>query len=208
MSKIVIIGGGGHAKSLINTLKKIEGYQIIGYIALNDGGDILGIPYLGDDTVLDEVQQKYKCRDAIIGVGNVNVSDKRRQITDELKSKGFIFPTVISPTAMIGEDVTIGQGTVVLDGVIVNVGTQIGKYCIINTGSIIDHDCQIGNFVHLAPGAVLSGGVNIGDHTMIGAGASVIQGKTVGSNCMIGAAASVTDDCLETGTYVGIPARK
>jgi len=207
MNNIIIIGGGGHAKVCISILKKISSCRILGYIALEDNGEILGIPYLGNDQQLEFIKKENPQCAAVIGVGNVELSNKRKEITDQLKSLGFELPIVVSPTAIVNEDVQIEEGTIIFDGVIINSGARIGACAIINTGSIIEHDCQIDDFVHIASGVSMSGGVKVGQNSLVGIGSSIIQNITIGNDCFIGAKATVIEDCLHAGTYLGTPAR-
>jgi UDP-perosamine 4-acetyltransferase len=207
MNEIVVVGGGGHAKVLIGVLKK-SGFNVIGYLDLEDRGTIMGIRYYGTDKALTEIRIRHPHCTAAIGVGNVDISVQRREIRDQLVSHGYSLPAIVSPDAIVNESTTLGEGTVVFDGVVVNPGARIGQCVILNTNSTVEHDCILGDFVHIAPGAILSGEVVIGDGSMIGAGASVIQGRKVGKDCMIGAGSTVLSDCLVSGTYIGSPARK
>jgi len=204
MEEIIIVGGGGHAKVVISILKKIGKYKIIGYTDIKNQGSILGIEYIATDEDINN----YNVSMAAIGIGVLENFKIRYKIISNYIKKGFKFPSILSPDAIINEDVTIGTGTVVMDGVIINSGTDIGNFSIINTRSSVDHDCKIGDFVHIAPGVTLSGGVQIGNNSLIGAGSTVIQYKTIVENCIIGAGSLITKDCLESGKYVGISARR
>jgi len=208
MHDIVIIGGGGHAKVLISILKKLGSYRLLGYTDIQNKGELLGIKYLGDDTVLERLIKKNRSLAAALGLGTVAVDDKRPRILENLEYLGFALPAVISPQAVINEDVVIGSATVIFDGAIVNSGTKIGKAVILNTKSSVDHDCEIEDFVHIAPGATLSGGVKVGKNSLIGTGANVIQYKRIGENCVVGAGSTIIDDITEPGTYVGNPAKR
>lgn len=206
MEKIVVIGGGGHAKVIISLLKKIGSYSIQGYTDNKNLGNILGIKYLGNDEILPSVFNE-GCQKAVIGIGQIKTSDIRKKIIKKLKDVGFIFPTIISPNAIINEEVIIGEGTVIMDGVIINSGTRIGSFSIINTKSSIDHDCFIGDFTHIAPGVTLSGGVEVGRNILIGTGASIVQSRKVVDESIIAAGSVVTSNILTPGTYIGVPAR-
>ncbi len=208
MDKIIVIGGGGHAKVIISILKKLRAYEILGYVEKDNKGAILGVPYIGDDHDLKKFIETKKVTQAVLGVGHIADYTRRVELYQQMTALGYAFPKIVSPHAIINEAVEIGDGTVVMDGVVVNSGAKIGKCCILNTRSVIDHDCEIGDFVHLAPGAVLSGGVNVGSYTFIGAHATVINYKKIAQKCIIGAGAVVMRDCLEPGTYVGVPARQ
>ena len=207
MEKIIIIGGGGHAKVLISVIKKSLFFEVAGYVDFNDHNKILGAQYLGNDYNLNEIFS-HGIINAAIGVGQVNVTQKRFNIVKMVKEIGFIFPPIISKDAIMNEDVLIEEGSQVFDGVVINSGTRIGKFSIINTKSTIEHDCHIGNYCHIASNAVLSGGVKVGDCSMIGSNAVVIQHNIITSNCMIGAGSVVTKDITEEGVYIGNPARK
>lgn len=207
MGKIVVIGGGGHAKVVICVLKKL-GYVIVGYTDNHDRGTILGIPHLGSDSDLAALIENRQCVAAIVGIGKVDTSDARLLLQRRFADLGFAFPAICSPHAVVNEEVTLGAGAVVLDGAIVNSGTTLGEACIVNTGSTIDHDCVIGANVHLAPGVTLSGGIRVGDNCTIGTGTRIIQSLTISEGCLIGAGSTVVEDISEAGTYVGSPARK
>jgi sugar O-acyltransferase (sialic acid O-acetyltransferase NeuD family) len=208
MDRIVVVGGGGHAKVLISVLKKSGSYELIGYTDVRDSGELLGIPYLGTDSVLEKMKETIADCCAAVGVGKVEVNAKRLGIVDRLVGLGFRLPVVISPHAVVNEDVTIGDGSVIFDGAVVNTGARIGRASIINTNSTVEHDCIIGDNVHLAPGANLSGGVSVGHNCMIGTGANIIQGIAICADCLIGAGSTVVKDITIPGTYAGIPASR
>jgi len=203
---MVVIGGGGHAKVLISILKK-AGYRIVGYTDKTDRGPILGIGYLGDDTVLGGFAGSSR-PSAVIGIGKIDASPLRLGMQRALHASGFTFPVICSPQAVINEDAVVGAGTVVMDRVVVNSGTVIGEASILNTASIVEHDCRIGDNVHIASGATLAGGVTVGDHCMIGMGCNVIQSISISPGCIIGAGATVVRDISVPGTYVGSPAKQ
>jgi sugar O-acyltransferase (sialic acid O-acetyltransferase NeuD family) len=207
MDNILIIGGGGHAKVVISILKKHRSYNILGYFDRNDNGDILSVKYIGDDSNAPNIFRN-GCNQAALGLGQLRSSLFRRQIVELYSNIGFEFPTIISHSAQINEDVLLGNGTVVMDGTIINSGTRIGTFSILNTSSSIDHDCKIGDFTHIAPGVTLSGGVEIGMDCLIGTGSTIIQYKTITSNVIVGAGSVVTKDIQESGVYVGVPARR
>lgn len=207
MDKIIVIGGGGHAKIIINLLQKLKKYSILGYVDRADKGDILGVGYLGNDDGLSHIKSQNPRCHAVIGVGQVDIKNNRREIHQRLVRLGFDLPTLISPDAIVASDVKLGQGSVVIEGAIIQPGTVIGHCAIINTGVCIDHDCRLGDFVHMAPGTVLSGGVEVGDDVMICTGAVVIQCRKICSQCLIGAGATVVDDLTQPGKYLGTPAR-
>jgi sugar O-acyltransferase (sialic acid O-acetyltransferase NeuD family) len=208
VDKIVVIGGGGHAKVVISILKKMEEFELIGYVDMEDRGEILGLEYIGSDKMVEGLLNDRDVIKAVLGIGQLNDSSLRRDIARRLAKSGFSFPPIISPNAIVNEGVEIAEGTVVMDGVIINTGAMISRFCIINTRASIDHDCSIGEFTHIAPGATLSGGVEIGSDVLVGTGASIIQYRKIADSVIIGAGSAVWDDINDPGTYGGVPVRK
>lgn len=205
--KIVVIGGGGHAKVLMSVLKRLP-YEVVGYTDPNDGGPVLGVHRLGDDQVLAGLAQDHQGLRCAMGLGKTDASAGRMRFLDAACALGFDFPLIASPHAVVNEEVVLGAGTVVLDGTVVNSGTVTGRLCILNTNSTVEHDCRLGDNVHIAPGATVCGGVSIAENCMIGAGSTVVQGVTIGADCLIGAGSTVIGDITGPGTYVGHPARR
>lgn len=205
---LVIVGGGDHGSIVIDVVNKLNNFNIIGYIDKFDKGNVLGTNYLGDDSVIELLIKNYLGLNLVIAIGQINVTYARENIVKFYSKYNVDFPSIISPTAIINQNVKIGKGTVVLDGVIVNNGCNIGDFTIINSGAILEHNSNIGNFAHIATNATLGGNVEIGDFTMIGAGACVLQYTKICKECMIGTGAVVIKDIMDPGTYVGNPAKK
>lgn len=202
--KIIIMGGGGHAKVVISILKKNKNFEILGYTDVEDKGEILGISYLGDDSIIENAD----CKNIALGIGSVGDVNFRKNAYDLCKKLDLNLPIIISKDAIVNEEVAIEEGTIIMDGVVVQSGTKIGKCSIINTNSSVDHDCKIGDFIHLAPGVTLSGNVEIQNETHVGTGANIIQGIKLGSNVMVGAGSTVVKDCNNNKSYVGVPAKE
>lgn len=207
MAEIVVIGGGGHAKVLISLLKKLS-WEILGYTDAHDRGLILGLPHLGSDSVLPGVLRTHQDCKALIGLGKIDASAARAGLAREIRALGFDSPVIVSPRAVVNEDVELGAGTVVFDGAVINSGAAVGGGCIINTNTTVEHDCHLGDNVHIAPGATVCGSVVIGNDCMIGAGSTIAQGATVCAGSLIGAGAIVVADIDIPGVYVGNPARR
>jgi len=169
--KIVVIGGGGHAKVIISILKKLNQYNIVGYTDPGNKVEILGVLHLGNDE--EFLNKKGNIVFAAVGIGeNINKSLKK-SIIEKYKKSGFHFPSIISPLAIINEEVSIGEGTVILDGVIINPCTKIGDFVTIYSNCVIEHDSIIENYVYLAPAVNMCGGVIIGADSTIGNGVSI-----------------------------------
>ncbi len=204
---IVIIGGGGHAKVVISILRKLERYQILGYTDLKDNGPLAGLPYLGSDHELALLSVKPKKLNAVLAVGQIGLGKQRYELWTRLQTPALLFPLIVSPDAIINDEVSAGEGAVVMDGAVVNSGATLGRGAIVNTNSTIEHDAVLADWVHVAPGATICGGVTVGRFSMIGAGATVIEGIKIAAGCIVGAGATVVHHLTEQGVYVGSPAR-
>ena len=206
--KIVIVGGGEFAHLIIDVIKKLDQYEIIGYTDLVDKGLVLGTKYLGNDEVLKDILKKHKNCKAVVAVGLIKISFVRNKVYEMLKDLGFELPSIISKNAILQEDVTIGEGTCVLDNALINAGTRIGKCCIIGPGAIVEHHCTSGDFVTFATGAIFAAGSTIGDNSILSIGAIVVSHKNICANCFIGAGSVAINSISVEGTYYGVPARK
>lgn len=196
MNKIVVLGNGGHSKSIIDVLERERKYKIVGCIvndSLEQEKTGSGYPVIGTDADLEAVFQS-GVKHAAIGIGFLGKSDLRKRIWKRLKEIGFSLPIICDPTAILANHVEIGEGSFVGKGAIINTDVTIGKMCIINTGAIIEHDCIVSDFSHISAGSILCGGVEVGELSFVGAGAAVIQGKKLGKQCIVGAGVAVRKD--------------
>ena len=203
-TKVIIIGGGGHARAVISMLGTDGVFRIIGYTDAQNTG-IEDINYLGTDGIIDSYKQYNPW--LVLGIGKVDRAPSRYKKFLKLISDGYRFLKVVGRKAIV-KDANIGDGTVVMDGAIVNTDATIGSASIINSGAIVEHDCVVGDNVHIATGAVLCGGVKVGNNCMIGANATIIQGGEVCDDVVIGAGSVVTEPISVPGIYAGVPARK
>lgn len=208
MEKIILVGGGGHCKSVIDTIKSSNLYEIYGIIDLaeNIGKEINGVKIIDCDKNLYKYVNNIK--NAFITVGSIGNSSIRIKLYRLIKSMKFNIPSIIDSTAILGQNILIKDGTFVGKGAIINNATCIGYNCIINTATIIEHDCIIENNVHIAPRTVLCGGVKIGENSHIGAGSTIIQYKSIGKNTIIGAGSVVVKNIKSNVKAYGNPCRE
>jgi len=205
---VIIVGGGGHAKVVIDMLLA-SSVEIIGVTDSNPvktGTVVLRIPVIGTD----EVILQYKPEQILLcnGLGSVGLPRVRTEIFIYFKKLGYSFITIQHPSAIVASDVVLGEGVQIMAGVIIQPGCMIGLNSIINTGTSVDHDCCVGSHAHLAPGVTLSGGVKTGDGVHIGTGAVLIQGVHIGENSLVGAGAVVLKNVAENVKVIGVPARE
>lgn len=191
MKNVIIIGAGGHAR-VIADIVRLAGDRVLGFLDDN-------VPALGQ--VKDHVN--YPDAHFVIGIGSAAV---RKRIAEAMGSVRWY--TAIHPTAVIAQDVRIGEGSVVMANAVMNPGASVGRHCIVNTGSIVEHDNQISDYVHISVGARLAGTVTVGQGSWIGIGAVVSNNLSICGGCMIGAGAVVVKSIHQPGTYVGVPARR
>ncbi len=183
--KILIIGTGGHAKSITNIVNDIKKFQIIGYIAKNKKEYFnSNLKVIGTEKNLNSLRKK-KINTAIIGVGQIHSSKTRRDIFKRLKKLGFQLPVIISKNANVSKKSIIGLGTCVFSNVFINTDVKIGENCIINTGAIIEHDVEIGDNCHVSTGVIINGGVKIGSNVFIGSGSIVSNNISIPKNSFI-----------------------
>ncbi|KEH98041.1 acetyltransferase [Clostridium massiliodielmoense] len=207
MDKIVLVGGGGHCKVIIDIIKSISKYKIVGITDANTSEEqIIGVPIIGNDDVLEDLYNQ-GVKNAFVCVGALNNIKIRDKIFNKLKSLGFSMPKLIHKNAIVSPYAKVGDGTCVMAGAIVNAGAIIEENCIINTGSIIEHDCLIGRNTHVSPKASIAGGSKIGCNCHIGTGSTIIQEIEIESNVVVGAGAVVVNNIEGYVTAVGIPSR-
>lgn len=203
MDKIILIGYGGHAESMADSIRQLETYEIVGYTDKEPLDKTYDYPYLGDDSVLQSLFDK-GIRYAAICIGYLGESYIRDDLYRMVKKIGYQLPAIIDKTAILANNRAIGEGSFIGKGVVVNARSSIGKMCIINTRAIIEHENQIGDFSHVSVNAVLCGNVSVADHVFIGANSTVIQGKKIQANSQIGAGSVVLDDVPENTKVYGL----
>jgi len=206
--KILLIGGGGHCKSVLDSLLDLDEYDDIGIIDTkeNVGKAVLGTPILGYDRDLPSLY-KDGYHYAFVAVGSIGNPSVRIRLFNTLCEMGFIIPNIVDASAKVSKHSQIDKGVFIGKHVVVNAGAVIGQGAIINSGAIVEHDCEIGEFVHIAPGTVLCGGVKIGRHSHIGTNSTVKQGIHIGSNCLIGMGSVVTKKIRDNVIAYGNPCR-
>lgn len=205
--EIILIGGGGHAKVLIDAMASSGNFSIKGILdpGLRIGELVSGVPVLGKDDYLSCID-KAKCGLAL-AVGSIKASVKRKEFFNDLKRSGFAFPAIAHAKAYVSKNACVSEGAQVMAGAIVQPSASIGENAIVNTGAIIEHDCFISAHSHISPGAVLGGEVFVGECSHIGLGAKVLQGIRIGNNVTVGAGAVVTKDIDDNRTVMGVPAK-
>jgi len=204
-SQMVITGAGGHARVLIETVRSVGRWIVAALTDPTVTDEVLGVAVAGTDDVLPELREKGIAA-ALVGVGSVDRQTRRIELFRRLTELDFVLPTVCHGRADVSPTVEIGEGTVVLAGVVINAQAVIGRNVIVNTAAVVEHNCRVGDHVHVAPRAVLGGSVTIEPEVHVGMGAVVLEGRTIGRGAVIGAGAVVNRDVPPNTVCVGVPA--
>jgi len=190
MKNIVIIGCGGHSNSCIEILESEKKFSIYGFVCKDKKRNYSGYKILGDDKILKSL--KKKCKNALIGIGQIKNYKKRLALFNLLKKEGYNLPTVISKYSLVSKKSKIFEGTIIMKGAIINKNVEIGKNCIINTGAIIEHDSKVGSNCHVSTGAIINGGSKVGNNCFIGSGSVVSENVKIPNNQIIPSMTRVT----------------
>lgn len=194
MTRIGIIGAGGHGKVVADTATAAGWEKIEFFDQSWPGRQTIGSwPIVGADPKGDRLF-------CAVGRNAIRASLFEDYHLDDS-------PILIHPSVILSPSVQIGAGSLLVAGAIVNADAKIGRGAILNTGCSIDHDCTIGDFTHISPGARLAGAVALGDRSWVGIGAVIREGVTIGKDVMIAAGAAVTEDVLDGARIGGVPAK-
>ncbi len=191
---IIIIGAGGHARSITDVVESDGDFQIHGFVDsnLNIGDKFCGYDVIGSDDDLSDILPH--AENALIGIGQISNPNIRQNLFQLLKEKGFKLPAISSPSSIISVNSFVGQGTIIMHGAIVNSGAKIGENCIINTGSIIEHDVEVGDNTHISTGVIVNGSSKVGKSSFIGSGSVIRNNINIGERCLVGMGSKVLND--------------
>jgi UDP-perosamine 4-acetyltransferase len=205
--RIVGLGAGTHAKSVLEAIRSADMYDVIAIVdddPAKMGSELFGarvapaaaLPQLREETA-----------HAFVGVGGIGDSAPRRAAFERLLEEGFELPPILHASAVVSPWATLDRGVQALAGSIVNAGAELAENAIVNTGAIVEHDCRVGAHAHLAPGVRLAGLARIGEGAHVGIGAVVIESVRVGPGALVGAGAVVISDVPAGARVAGVPAR-
>lgn len=203
--KLLLIGGGGHCSSVLSSVLALNKYEEVGIVDFIDT-PVMGVSVVGRDEDLPNLKNT-GWTDAFITLGSIGNTNLRHRLYQMIKEIGFTVPVLVDPSAIVAQDVKIGEGSFVGKGAVLNSGTEIGECAIINTGAVIEHDCKIGTFAHISPGTVLCGQVEVGCDSHVGAGSVVRQQITIGKQTLIGMGSVVVSNIPDQVKAFGNPCK-
>jgi sugar O-acyltransferase (sialic acid O-acetyltransferase NeuD family) len=189
--KIVLIGGGGHCKSCIDVIEEEGKFEIAGIVDIPEkkGDTILGYRVIANDNDIPSLVNDYSC--FLITIGQLKSPARRIEIFEILLKLKVSLPVIISPFAHVSRHASLGNGTIVMHGAIINAQASVGKNGIVNSNALIEHDAEIGEHCHISTGAIVNGGVIINQATLIGSGAVIKQGISIGEHCIVAMGRSI-----------------
>lgn len=204
MKPLILVGGGGHCKSVIDVAES-AGCSILGVLDMPEdvGKSVLDYKVIGTD---DDIPQYIGKAEFVITVGFIKNPAVRIKLYNKVKEAGGKLATIVASTAHVSKYAVLGEGTVIMHQAVVNAGANIGANCIINTFTNIEHDAVVGNHCHISTGSIVNGGCKIGERTFIGSQSVLANGISVGDDIIVGAGSVVRKSLAQKGIYVGNPA--
>ena len=189
---IILIGAGGHALSCIDVIEQENKYNIHGLIGLKDevGKKISGYDVIATQDELVNLSKDFEY--AFIAIGQIKNVKLRIDLYESVLKTGFKIPSIISPQSFISRTVKIGEGTIIMNGVILNSGVRIGNNCIINSKALIEHGTQVADHCHISTGAILNGDCIVESKSFVGSGAIVKHGITIKTSSFVNMGQIVT----------------
>ncbi|MFL9501555.1 acetyltransferase [Rhodopseudomonas palustris] len=201
MRDLLLVGGGGHCKAVIDVVEKTAEWRIVGIVdSHQELADVLGYPVIGTDDDLPKLARGIG--HALITVGQIKTSNVRYVIYRKLKDAGFLLASVVSPLAEVSSRAQLGEGTIVMHFACIGPDARIGHNTIINTRALVEHDCKVGHHCHISTGAILNGGVEVGDGTLIGSRTVIREGLAIGAGCVVSMGSSVRRSVPPDTTYI------
>ena len=200
---LILIGAGGHARSCIDVIEQQGQYQIAGLIGMPEEVHTqhLGYAVIGTENDLPELAKTYQY--ALITVGQIQVAEHRIRLYQQAIQLGFQLPIIIAPTAHVSRHATLGEGSIVMHGAIINAGVRVGNNCIINNSALIEHDATVEDHCHISTGAILNGDVSIGTGSYIGSGCVIKEGVAIGKGCLVGMGLTVRHNLSDNSRITG-----
>lgn len=204
MKDLILIGGGGHCKSVLDAAES-AGYNILGVLDMPEevGKPILSTKVIGTD---DDIPAYVDKAEFVVTVGSIKNPAIRIKLYNKVKEAGGKLAIIVASSAYVSKYAEIGEGTVILHQAFVNAGAKVGKNVILNTATNIEHDAVIGDHCHISTGTMVNGECKVGERCFIGSQSVLANCISVGDDIIVGAGSLVRKSISEKGIYSGNPA--
>ena len=201
--KLILIGAGGHAHACIDVIEQNGGFQIVGLVGMPEEMHTqhLGYEVIATDRDLPQLVKDYPY--ALITVGQIQTPDHRIRLYQQTVKLGFQLPVIVAPSAHVSHHATVGSGSIVMHGAIINAGARVGSNCIINARALLEHDVAVADHCHISTGVILNGDVKVGTGCFIGSGSIIKECNTLGQRCVVGMGLSVRHNQAAHTQFLG-----
>lgn len=208
MENILIIGASGHAKVIVDIIERQNRYKIFGFLDTykRKGDSLFEYPILGSEEDLNTIVEKNNITGCLVAIGD-NCTRKKMSNKIIALNPGLNFINAIHPHAIIGKNVELGKGIVIMPGVIINSDSKIGNFCILNTNSSLGHDGVMKDYSSISSGVSTGGNLLLNEGSAISIGATIIENIIIGRDSIIGAGALVTRNIPDQVVAYGVPAK-
>jgi len=183
---ILLVGAGGHTRACIEVIEQEGRYAIAGLVGMpvEVGETVLGYPVLGGDAELPALRER--CSNALITLGQIQSPEARIRLFSLLERLCFSLPVVVSPRGHVSRHASLGPGSIVMHGAIVNACARVGRNCILNSRALVEHDAVIEDHCHISTGALVNGGARVGAGSFVGSGSVLREGIALGERSLVG----------------------
>ena len=203
MKNLFIIGSGGHAKVILDSLDTDK--YLINIIDFYKWNNSKNFEYLKKNYPINSISNLSKFKPSLhkdslfyVAIGNNSLREK---YYDYFKPY-YSAKTIVDKTAILSNSIKIGKGTYIGKRVILNTNVKIRDNCIINTSSIVEHDSNINDHTHICPGTIIAGSVKIGKNVTIGIGAKILPNISIGNNCIISPGSVINKNLKKNTTTI------
>lgn len=206
MKKILVIGDSNFTKVVINIIEDEGVFEIFGVIdCFNVGKSFLNYDVVGTK---EDIPRILKENDIYGGVLAIENNWMRKEVYERVQSicGELNFITIIHPTSIIGKNVIIGRGSLVMAGVVINSDSEIGEFCLLKMQSSLGHEGIMENYSSLSFGVITGGNLKLGTFSNISFSTSVIENIKIGAHTFIGAGSLILNNIPSFSVAYGVPA--
>ncbi len=199
---LIVIGDGGHALSVVEVIESTKNFYVEGYVSKGGekSGALVDYVHLGTDSDLPELFKM--CSFAVIGIGISQSLEGRMLAFQNLVEIGFTVPTLVAENSYVAKSATLGEGTIVFNGVVINSQVSIGSNCVVNSKALLEHEVVVRDGSFISTGVVVNGNTKIGQNTLIGSGSVIRENLTIGDRCTIGMGSVLLEDLSSEQVFI------